>query len=101
METIQKYLQDDLFIEINLHYKKDTYYAWGDQERIEKHFSYIIKDIVNTTSVLVQKSNNHRVHYIDILKNDNKYETYDDALKAASEECDEILKNVPKINNHG
>lgn len=96
MKTIEECLEQDLFIEINLHYKKETYYAWGEKERIEKYFSYIIKDIVNTTSILIQESNNYREHYIDILKNENKYETYEEALNEAIKECNDYLSKYPK-----
>lgn len=94
METIQKYLEEGLFIEIDLHYKKDIYYAWGHQERIEKYFSYKIKDLANETSELLQKSNNHRVYTLDEYVNDNIYNSYEEALNAAVNECDEYLNEI-------
>jgi len=96
METIQKYLEQDLFIEISLHYKKEKYYAWGEQEREEKYFTYKIKDLVNTTSKLINKENDHRVFIVDELTNENKFNSYEEALIAAVIECDEYLNQFPK-----
>lgn len=91
METVQKYLEQDLFIEIKLHYKRKTYYAWGEQERIEKYFSYKIKDLVNTTSQLVNEENNYLIHSLDEYVNDNIFNSYEDALTSAAKECDKYI----------
>ena len=100
METIQKYLEQDLFIEITLHYKKELYYAWGTQEREEKHFTYKIKDLVNLNRRETSKHDDRREFTPDEFTNENKYNSYDDALNNAVKECDEYLSQFDKNQHH-